>query len=197
MGALRVIPERSRFNQPVTSRREHDAPTDYIIGTARSRMRRNRWVLIITAVMGSESFAPEVPNPPWVRNNRKEMHLINIRSAQISFAYLNLKTYRNHAELSKFRFRTNVIPRIAELMGWHGGNMKNVRYRCGSMMACCIVLGKLVTPCRWYDLEPFSGMRASQKSNFFRRLLGVSLAAEKSVDYVLNGLVRRKRRKLS
>jgi len=140
--------------------------TDYKIGAAVSRTKRRRETfhrsLLTTASPIMQFHAYQK-----LKRTRQDVRKINLRSLQVSSATFNLNSYSDHDALSEFRFRTREIGRIAEVMGWHGGLTKRSRYRCDNITACCIVLRKLATPCRWYDLETTFGMRSSKMSEVF------------------------------
>ena len=102
-----------------------------------------------------------------LRKSGKDLFKVSTRSAHISSVSFNLNIYSERAAITDFRFKTTEIPAIARIMNWHDEPTKRCRYRCDSTTACCIVLRKLATPCRWYDLEPVFGMHSSKLSEIF------------------------------
>ena len=102
-----------------------------------------------------------------LQKSGKDLFKVSVRSEHISSVSFNLNIYSERAALADFRFKTTEIPAIARIMNWHDERTKRCRYRCDSTTACCIVLGKLATPCRWYDIESVFGMQSSKLSKLF------------------------------
>ena len=73
--------------------------------------------------------------------------------------------------MTQFRFLPEEICSVASIMRWRGGLATLSRYQCDSVTASCIVLSKLATPCRWYDLETRFGTRASKISEIIRTVV--------------------------
>jgi nuclease HARBI1 len=56
------------------------------------------------------------------------------------------------------------VPRLVDVIGWVSGRTRRNRYRCEPLVAICILLRRLASPCRWADLEVVFGKHASALS---------------------------------
>ena len=85
----------------------------------------------------------------------------------ISSNSLNLNMYSDEWSLRDFRFQVKYIGRISACMGGISGKTERNGYKCDPITACCIVLRKLASPCRWKDIEYLFGMHAHALSEVF------------------------------
>ena len=100
-----------------------------------------------------------------------DIEKINILSRNVSAASFNQNRFSEQESLQLFRFRSREIPIVASLMEWTSSKTKRSRYRCDPITACCVVLRKLSTPCRWFDVDILFGMRSSALSEVFWEVL--------------------------
>ena len=134
--------------------------TDYSIGVARSRKSKRRSLLRL-AVLTNASPVFLFRLQRRYAAAQRDVHKINMRSRNVSAASFNLNRFSEHECLHRFRFRSREIQKVASLMEWTSGKKKRSRYRCDPITACCVVLRRLSTPCRWFDVEILFGMQSS------------------------------------
>ena len=89
----------------------------------------------------------------------------------ISSNYFNLNMYSDEWSLRDFRFQVKHIARISACMGWISGKTERNCYKCDPITACCIVLRKLASPCRWKGVEYLFGMHAPALGEVFREVV--------------------------
>jgi hypothetical protein len=59
------------------------------------------------------------------------------------------------------------VPRLVDVIGWIYGRTRRNRYRCESLVAICISLRRMASPCRWSDLEIVFEKHASALSEIY------------------------------
>ena len=102
---------------------------------------------------------------------RPDVSTINVRSLSISISSFNIKVHPGEAALREFRFQIKDMFRISVVMGWSAGKTVRNGYKYISFTACCIVLRRMASPCRWADLEYTFGMRSYALSEVFWEVL--------------------------
>ena len=63
-------------------------------------------------------------------------------------------------------------------MGWVYGKTERSGYACVPFTACCILLRRMASPCRWADVEYLFGMRSSALNEAFWEVLESSYEAQ-------------------
>ena len=142
--------------------------TDYSIGVARGRKSKRRGLLRL-AVLTNASPVFLFRLQRRYAAARRDVHKINMRSRNVSAASFNLNRFSEHECLQLFRFRSRDIRKVAFLVEWSSGKTKHSRYRCDPITAWCVVLRKLSTPCRWFDVEILFGMKVFVLREVFGR----------------------------
>ena len=89
------------------------------------------------------------------------------RSSKISCTYFNLNIFSEQESLSLFRFTKAEIRTVADTFGWTACRTVRNRYKYDVITATCIVLRRMVSPCRWRDVEFLFGMHSSCLSELF------------------------------
>ena len=157
--------------------------TDYSIDVACGRKSKKRSLLRL-AVLTDASPASLFRLQRRCTAAQRDVHKINMRSQNVSAASLNLNRFSEHECLQLFRFRSREIPKVVSLMEWTSGKTKRSRYRCDPITACCVVLRKMSTPCRWFDVEILFGMRSSALSEVFWEVLEAFTSSKGNIlDY--------------
>lgn len=105
----------------------------------------------------------------WIHLKR-DMRKLTTRRMHIFLTNFNLNIFSTEESLRLFRFRPHELGKVSDVMDFRGQTVSR-RYRCDRVTACCIVLRRLASPCRWYDLEHLFGMPTQALSEVFRQVL--------------------------
>ena len=140
--------------------------TDFTIGKTVARYRsQQRRALILQALDAPVWYTIRALRK--ARRTRKDIHKIKIRSISISINTFNINIYSDEWAVRDFRFQVKDISKISGAMGWFAGKTQRNGFKCPPLTACCIVLRKLSSPCRWKDVEYLFGMHSSALSEIF------------------------------
>lgn len=104
------------------------------------------------------------------RDLKRDMRKVTTRRRHIFITHFNINIFSTEESLRLFRFRPHEIGKVAEVMDFRGQTVRR-RYRCDRVTAACIVLRRLASPCRWYDLEVLFGMVTQTLSEVFWQIL--------------------------
>lgn len=102
------------------------------------------------------------------RANRehRQVKILLQRRKHVQTSTFNLNAYSEQQCLRDFRFKATDIGRLAFRLAFPGRTSRN-DYICDSVCATCILLHRLATVIRWYDVEPKFGFFSSQLSELF------------------------------
>ena len=140
--------------------------TDFALRRSISRRRRlRRSALMLLSLEVSSVFVHRVLKKQ--RRLRYDIARINLRSLSISMNSFNINIYSDESALRDFRFQIKDIARVSDTMGWNAGKTVRNGYKCMPFTACCILLRRMASPCRWADVEYLFGMRSSALSEVF------------------------------
>lgn len=89
------------------------------------------------------------------------------RTAHISASHFNINAYSELECVTTFRFRKEHIGAISIVLSWQECLTKRNGYTCDRITATCIVLRRLASPVRLYDMEVEFGKHSSQLSEIF------------------------------
>ena len=140
--------------------------TDFSKGSAKKKMNRSR-SLFQLSVLGNADISLQFKLARRASNRKLEYEKTCLRTRTIASNSFNLNCYSDQDAFHSFSFRVTEIPKISSCMGWHGNPTKRGHYRYDAITACCIVLRKLATPCRWYDLETTFRIHSGKLSEVF------------------------------
>lgn len=93
--------------------------------------------------------------------------------------------------MTKFRFKKQDLGVTCAAVYWDPGYIVWSGYTIDSTV-CCVVLRKLVTPARWFDLEQEFGMHSSQMSEIFWKPVAHLCQTRQSLLNLRLGLLRRR-----
>ena len=140
--------------------------TEFTIGKTVARYRsQERRALIIHALDAPQRYTVRALQK--ARRTRKDIRKINIRSISIWSNTFNINEYSDEWAVQEFRFQVKDISKISGAMGQFAGKTQRNGFNCPPLTACCIVLRKLSSPCRWKDVEYLFGMHSSALSEIF------------------------------
>lgn len=77
-------------------------------------------------------------------------------SIKIYSSQITLNVFSEQDSLSVFRFRNAEMGTVADFFGWISCRKIRNRYRCGVIIATCIVLRRLASLRRWRDAELYT-----------------------------------------
>ena len=97
---------------------------------------------------------------------RRDLSRCLPRSRAVVCSTFNLNLFLTEQSLSLFRFKPAVLGRVAHLLEVEGGSSQR-RYRAPAVESVCVVLRRLSSPARRWDLEPLFGRSSSSLSEVF------------------------------
>ena len=142
----------------------------YRIGQGRSRRKRH---LKLLGIAVQADAAPDIVSRCLSRflAAKQDIRNISARALQTRSVCFNLNAYSEEQALQEFRFRKRDVGHVCNAIGWTGGRTNRSRYSCHSITACCILLRRLSSPSKWYDVELVFGIRYSHLSEIFWEVL--------------------------
>jgi nuclease HARBI1 len=135
-----------------------------IIGREMAKRRAN----IDSAFASTSAMCAVMTLYTKAKENRNN-HIQRSKRLSISDFSFNFNGFSESDSLSLFRFRKDDVLRMMTAIAWpaHRFASKRNRYSVTPLLATCIVLRRLSTPCRWRDLELLFGKHTSQLSEIF------------------------------
>ena len=144
--------------------------TDFTVGNVlRCKRDLRRRLLFLRASNAPYSYQLRIIMKD--RRLRRDIKSINLRSLSISINSFNISIYSDESALRDFRFQIKDLARISDTMGWVYGKTERNGYTCVPFTACCILLRRMASPCRWADVEYLFGMRSSTLSEVLWEVL--------------------------
>lgn len=150
---------------PSTSMRQRD----YAVGALRRRVRRLRKAAYHTLLLDADVEITVLYSRRWRRAAIDQRKFLT-RRREIRHTSFNFNIFSTEESLRLFRFRPHELGAVAGVAGFNG-RTTNRRYRCDGITAACIVLRRLASPCRWFDLERLFGMTTHALSEVFWQVL--------------------------
>lgn len=139
------------------------------------RARRRR--LRVAHLPGHAMDLAMVDMSPLVEANRRahrEVALSLARSRRVTAVRFNINSFSSSEALSLFRFLPSDIGRLVDLL--HVGDAVSLtRYAITPVECLCIVLRRLASPARWFDLEELFGRSSSALCSIFFSTVGMIL----------------------
>jgi nuclease HARBI1 len=95
------------------------------------------------------------------------------RTIHIASTSFNFNAFGDADSVKLFRFESKHVGEISSLLGWPLNRTHTTRNRYATcpMLSTCVVLRRLQTPARWYDMERLFGKHASHLSEIFLEAL--------------------------
>lgn len=116
-----------------------------------------------------------------VESNGEVMRHIrrSIKISHTNFA-VNLSMFTNEACVALFRFGQRDLEKVINVMSWPSGKRRTNgnQYAVNPQLAACVVLRRLATPARWFDLEALFGKFSPQLAEIFREALDHFMTAQ-------------------
>lgn len=140
--------------------------TDYSLGSS-VRRAGNARLRVAVVLRTDASVRMKLRAARRLQHANNDVLLIRIRSLHIAHCSFNLNILSESECLKKFRFTRHELPTIMGIIGWSSGVTERNRYTCDPMTATCILLRRLATPIRLFELEDEFGAHSSKISEIF------------------------------
>jgi len=141
------------------------AIADYSVGRLQRARRRLRRELLVRLHGGEDLVEMGEVVLRFLRVRRDLSRSVS-RSRAVVCSTFNLNIFSTEQSLSLFRFKPADLGRAAHLLEVEGGSSRR-RYRAPAVESLCVVLRRLSSPARWWDLEPLFGRSSSSLSEIF------------------------------
>lgn len=139
----------------------------------RARRRRLRVALLAGHAMDL-AMVDMSPLVEAYRRAHREVALSLARSRRVTAVRFNINSFSSSEALSLFRFLPSDIGRLVDLL--HVGDAVSLtRYAITPVECLCIVLRRLASPARWFDLEELFGRSSSALCSIFFSTVGMIL----------------------